>query len=211
MTRNSRSTYREIEVDNEFGRAARAPGGLSRSDALAHAEAEIERVKPQVSQYIKQECARLGTALRSARTGKRVDSSAVAQAYTASQHLRDVADSVGHPLVGLIATNLCNIFEAVELAQIDYPGAVIDCHFDALRLALSRRYRGKKLKDLPELSTGLVQIVEIAKDLAARADTAVSKNVLKGLLLIEICVANRQASARQHVLQSVPELCQRNL
>lgn len=172
MTAKPRSAYREIEVDHEFGRAARAPGGISRGAALARAEAEIERVKPQVSQYIKQECARLGTALRSARAGKRVDAAAVAEACMASQHLRDVAESVGYPLVGLIATNLCNIFEAVELAQIDYPAAVIDCHFDALRLALSRRYQGKKLKDLPELSTGLAQIVEIAKDSAARADAA---------------------------------------
>ncbi|MGA2893989.1 MAG: hypothetical protein ABSE22_14055 [Xanthobacteraceae bacterium] len=169
MTTNARPTFREIEVDDDFGRTMRTPGGITRSAAMARAGSDIDRVRPQVSRYVKDECARLKKALRSAQAGAQPDAALVAQAYLASQNLRDVADTAGFPLVGLIARNLCVIFEAVDAAQIDYPAAVVDCHTEALGLALSRRYEGKRPKELPELLAGLSQIVEIARAAAAQA------------------------------------------
>jgi len=175
MTTPPRSAHTEFDVDHDFGRAARSPGGISRDAALARAAAEIERVKPQVSDHITQQCERLETALRSIGAGQRIEASSVAEAYAASQHLRDVAETVGYPLVGLIATNLCTIFEAVEAAHIDYPAAVIDCHYKALRLALSWPYWDKKPKELPELSAGLLQIAKIAQAMTAEAGTPAQK------------------------------------
>lgn len=166
-TTEKRPTHREFEVDHDFGRQARSPGGLSRSAALARAAAEVERVKPQIVDHIRQECARLDAALQAIGTADPLDAAAVAEAYAASQQVRDVAESIGYPLVGLIAANLCTIFEAIETARIEYPAAVIDCHHKALRLALTRRYRDKQPQDLPELSSGLQQIANIARAVAA--------------------------------------------
>jgi hypothetical protein len=171
MTTPPRPTHKEFDVDHEYGRQARAPGGISRDAALLRAAAEIERVKPQVSDYIMQECHRLDAALHSANAEGHTDASSVAEAYASSQRLRDVAQTVGYPLLALIATNLCTIFEALEAAQVDYPAAVIECHHKALRLALSRRYRDKEPKDLPELSAGLWQIAKLAQAMRADAKT----------------------------------------
>lgn len=167
------SAYREFEPDDSFSRSARAPGGLSRVAALARAAAEVDRVKPRIRQHIAQEFMRLEAALRAARGSTQVVAS-IDEAHEACRQIRDVAEPVGYPLVGLIATNLCTIFEAVETVQIAYPAAVIDCHFSAMRLALSRRYQSKKPIELPELSAGLLQIAQIAKSMTAGAMTTSS-------------------------------------
>lgn len=172
MTTGPRSPHREFEVDDHFGRLARSPGGMSRNAALARAAAEIERVKPQIAEQIKEDCKRLEAALRAAGAAGGLDATSVSEAHAISQQLRDVAETVGYALVGLIASNLCIIFDALEAGRIDYPAAVIECHFSALRLALSRRYQNKSLKDLPELSAGLMQIVQIAKEQTGQDLTA---------------------------------------
>jgi hypothetical protein len=170
---NKRSAHKEYDVDHNFGRLARSPGGVSREAALQRAAAEVERLKPQVTEHIRQEFKRLEAALRSARSGDQP--AAIAEAYAASQNLRDVAESVGYSLIGLIATNLCTIFEAVETARIAYPAAIIDCHFKALHLSLSDPYHGKKPHEFPELSAGLAQLAQIAKETTADPDPALSK------------------------------------
>ena len=166
---DKRSAHKVHEVDHNFGRMARSPGGVSREAALQRAAAEVERLKPKVSEHIRQELSRMEAALQSARTGLRVQDS-VADAYAACQNLRDVAESVGYSLVGLISTNLCTIFEAIEAAEQSYPAAIIECHVEALRLALSEPYHGKKPHDLPELSAGLAQIAQIAREKRADPD-----------------------------------------
>ena len=92
--------------------------------------------------------------------------------YVASQNIRDVADSIGYSLIGFIATSLCTIIEATDAAAIECPAAIFDCYYQALRLALTRKYVKKSLKELPELSAGLLQTVHIVKGLAVRAADA---------------------------------------
>lgn len=170
MTTKPRAQHREFEPDDQFGRTARSPGGIPRNAALARAAAEVEHVKPQVVEHLTYEFRRLEAALAAADAGDDV-AGAVTDAYASCQLLRDVAETVGYPLVGLIATNLCTIFETVQTVGIAYPQAVIDCHRNAMRLALTRRYKGMSSKDLPELSAGLQQIVQIARSMGAGTDT----------------------------------------
>ena len=92
----------------------------------------------------------------------------VADAYTASQNLRDVAGSVGYPLIGFVAANLCTIIETADAVQMQYPASVIDCFFEALRLVQGRDYVEKTPKDLPHLTAGLLQTVELTKAMAVR-------------------------------------------
>jgi hypothetical protein len=168
MTAESNGTHREIEVDDNFGRQARAPGALSRDDAIKRAHAELTRLKPQLEEHVKQQCRQLEAALLAARARDERFVSSIGEAYAASLSLREVADSIGHTLVGFIAANLCTIIETADAAHMDYPAAVIDCHCDALRLALSPLYQGKQLRELPELSAGLLQTVRITKAMAER-------------------------------------------
>lgn len=176
MNAKSNGTHREIEVDDNFGRQARAPGGLSRENAIKRAHAELSQLKPQLEEHVKSQCQRLQTALLAARVRDEKHLSHIGDAYITSLDLREIADSIGYTLVGFIAANLCTIIETADAVHMDYPAAVIDCHCDALRLALSGPYQGKQLKELPKLSAGLLQTVRIAKAMAERvaASTAAS-------------------------------------
>ncbi len=168
----SNGTHREIEVDDDFGRQARSPGALPRDDAIERAHAELTRLKPQLEEHVKLQCQQLEAALLAARARDEKHLVHIADAYAASLSIRDIADSIGHSLVGFIAANLCTIIETADAAHMDYPAAVIDCHCDALRLALSPPYLGKPLRELPELSAGLSQTVRITKAMAERVAAA---------------------------------------
>ncbi len=169
MKAESNGTHREIEVDDNFGRQARAPGALSREDAIKRAHTELKQLKPQLEEHVKLQCQRLETALLAACGRDERHLSYMGDAYAASLSLREIADSIGYTLVGFIAANLCTIIETADAAHMDYPAAVIDCHCDALRLALSAPYQGKQLRDLPKLSAGLLQTVRVTKAMAERA------------------------------------------
>lgn len=169
MSAELNGTHREIEVDDNFGRQARAIGALSRDDAIKRAHAELMQLKPQLEEHVKSQGQRLETALLAARGRDEKHLSHMGDVYAASLGLREVADLIGYTVVGFIAGNLCTIIETADAAHMEYPAAVIDCHYDALRLALSDPYRGKQLRELPELSAGLLQTVRITKLMAARA------------------------------------------
>jgi hypothetical protein len=163
---NAGGPYKYVKVDDRFGRLARSAGGPSRVIAITRADTELAHVAPGVSQYIKIECKRLDTTLAAALAQDGNLSSFVAEAYVTSQHLRDVAESVGFSLVGFIATNLCTIFETMETARIEFPAAVVACHFNALRLAQSRDFEARDLKNFSDLSAGLLKTIQMIKKAA---------------------------------------------
>jgi hypothetical protein len=172
MNAKPRGSYREVRIEDKFGAHARSPAKLTREVAIKRAEAELAMIKPRIENYVKLECKRLENVLRAALARDANYTAHVHEAYQYSRNIRDVAGSIGYSLIGFIATNLCTIVEAADAAHMDYPAAVIDCHYDALRLAFSRAYFGKNLKDVPELSAGLLQTVQVAKVMAARATAA---------------------------------------
>jgi hypothetical protein len=141
---------------------------LSRQAAIDRAEVELARSRPRIEEYIKAECQRLEKALLAARLRNENYTSCIADAYTASQNLRDVSGSVGYPLIGFVATHLCTIIETADAAQMQYPASVIDCFFDALRLVQGSDYAGKTPADLPHLTAGLLQTVELTRSMAVR-------------------------------------------
>jgi hypothetical protein len=153
---------------SSFEDHGRSPLSLSRHAAIKRAEAELARTRPRIEEYIKAECLRLEQALLAARERDEDYASFVADAYTASQNLRDVAGSVGYPLIGFVAANLCTIIETADAVQMQYPASVIDCFFEALRLVQGRDYVEKTPKDLPHLTAGLLQTVELTKAMAVR-------------------------------------------
>lgn len=150
----------------------RSPLALSRRAAIERAEAELARTRPGVEEYIKVECQRLEAALLAACKRDENYASFVADAYDAGQNLRDVAGSVGYSLIGFIAANLCTIIETADAVRMRYPAAVIGCFYDALRLVQGRDYAGKKPTDLPDLTAGLLQTVELTRVMAARVAQA---------------------------------------
>jgi hypothetical protein len=159
---------RVIEIGDDFGRKARAPGGLPRDAAIKRAQEALIAVRPPLVEYVDEECRRLETTLLAARAGDGDYASLIAVAYEASQNVRDVAEPAGYSLTGFISGNLCTIIETAADADMQYPAAIIDCHCDALRLAHSPAFAGKTVAELPELSAGLSQTAQMTKALAAR-------------------------------------------
>ena len=162
------AAFRIFDVDNAFGRKASAPGGLSREAAIDRAQQELALIHARLTEYIMAECQRVEAILSAARAGDGDYASLVREAYAASQNLRDVAGSMGYPLLGFVATNLCTVIETVDEAHMDYPAAVIDCHLDAMRLARSDSYGAKEFAEVSELSGGLLQTVQLVKAMASR-------------------------------------------
>jgi hypothetical protein len=164
-------------VQADLEQRARMPGGISRHRALQNARSELNRLKPHLSTYITDECTNLEVALSAAGIPGPHQEASIRAAQVASQRLHDVAEPMGFILVALIAKNLCEVFEVASDVKIAYPRAVLDCHFDALRLIQQRRYRDLRPQDLPELTSGLARAVQVVKKLAAAASSAPAENM----------------------------------
>ena len=165
----SEASLQAEAAQTDLEQRARMPGGISRHRALQNARLELNRLKPQLSTYITDECTNLEVALSAAGISGPHQEASIRAAHLASQRLVDVAEPMGFILVALIAKNLCDIFEVASEVKIEYPRAVLDCHFDALRLVQQRRYRDLRPQDLPELTGGLARAVQLVKKVAAAA------------------------------------------
>jgi hypothetical protein len=95
------------------------------------------------------------------------DASALERAFLASCQLRDVGATMGYELVTFVANNFCDILDAIKAgAPLDKD--MVDCHMDALLLARTDPYRNLRPEQVPEMTSGLRRVVELASAGAAR-------------------------------------------
>lgn len=153
-------------VDTRFQRMARRPGGLTREDALARAHAQVDQLKPDFSGWLDREMQELSAAL-SQIEGNCTDALALDRAYLSCSQLRDVGTTMGFALVTLVANNLCDILDAIK-AGTDYDKDMIDCHLNALILARTDAYRNLRPEQVPEMTSGLRRVVELASNPSTR-------------------------------------------
>jgi hypothetical protein len=66
---------------------------------------------------------------------------------------------MGFELVTFVASNFCNVLAAIR-AGGRYDKDAVDCHVDALSLAIQLPYRKLRPDQLPELSSGLQRVFE---------------------------------------------------
>jgi hypothetical protein len=81
--------------------------------------------------------------------------------------LRDVGATMGFELVTFVANNFCDILDAIK-AGAPYDKNMIDCHMDALALARTEHYRNLRPEQVPEMTSGLRRVVEMANASSAR-------------------------------------------
>lgn len=146
-------------ADTKFERKARAPGGVSREQALQNAQEAVGSLEPEFSVWIGREVDRLIADMAEVA----LDPSkpvALERAKMSCAQLRDVGDTMGYHLVTYIAKMFFSIIEAV-IAGAVYDQSVADCHLAALKLALSDEYRNCHPQDLPEMTMGLARISEL--------------------------------------------------
>jgi hypothetical protein len=147
-------------ADTRFERQARRAGGVDRDRALQRAQAEVEGLKADFDVWIDTEFKKLNAALAEI-TADPADKAALERANVCCAQLRDVGTTMGYELVTFIARTLCEILEAY-IAGAPYDQNVIDCHSNAFMLARMEQYRHLRPDQVPEMTNGLLRVVELA-------------------------------------------------
>ena len=124
---------RVFDVESNFHRKAKQPGGMTRAKAIAHAQAKIDQSQPEFTKWLGGELKVLNEAIQRAEENS-ADTSTIDQALYHCRQLRDVGSTMGFELVTFVADNLCDILEAIR-AGAHYDKEMVGCHLAALTLA----------------------------------------------------------------------------
>jgi hypothetical protein len=113
MSKNTKHEARTFFADTRFERMARRPGGVTREQAVARAQTQIDEIKAEFPEWLNLKLQELSAAIKQAE-GSSFDSSWHERAYGISCQLRDVGATMGYELVSYIANNLCKILDAIK-------------------------------------------------------------------------------------------------
>jgi hypothetical protein len=146
-------------VDTRFQQQARRPGGVTRERAIEVATRHIEALKPDFGGWLDRELQDLSASIRQldANPG---NAASLERAQQTCGQLRDVGATMGYELVTFVANNFCHVLDA--MAGAAYDKDMIDCHMDALLLARTEQYRHLTPDQVPEMTSGLRRVVELA-------------------------------------------------
>jgi len=160
MSETTNREARTFFADTRFERMARRPGDMTREQALARGQAQVDDLKPEFADWLDRKLQELSATIQQAE-GSSFDQSWHERAYRCCCELRDVGATMGYELVTFIANNLCEIFDVIK-AGTAYDREMINCHVDALLLAKMEQYRHLRPEQVPEMVSGLRRVVELA-------------------------------------------------
>jgi hypothetical protein len=160
MSKNDTPGAHIFYADTRFERLARRPGGVEREVALEQAQAAVDNLKTDFSVWIDKEFDALNAALAEIESDP-ADKGALDRAFHSCAQLRDVSGTMGYELVTFIARTLCDILEAY-IAGAAYDKEVVECHCNAFMFARMEQYRHLTPDQVPEMTQGLLRVVEIA-------------------------------------------------
>jgi hypothetical protein len=160
MSKTNHPEVRIFYADTRFERLARRPGGIEPEKALDRAQTEVDFLMTDFSIWIDTEFELIDTAFADFERDP-TDKSALERAHLSSEQLRDVGGTMGYELVTFIAKTLCEVLDAY-IAGGAYDKEVIECHQDAFKLARLEAYRHLRPSEVPEMTSGLLRMVEIA-------------------------------------------------
>ena len=160
MSEKPKSEARIFDVDSRFVQLARRPGGVAREHAVAKAQSHVEDMTSDFNDWLDQELRQL-SAILSEIEGNPGDMAVIERADTNCSQLRDIGATMGYELVTFVAGSLCAILDSIK-AGAAYDKDMIDCHINALFLVRTEPYRNLGPHQVPEMSSGLRRIVELA-------------------------------------------------
>jgi len=160
MKKNNYPEAKLFYADTRFERQARKPGGTERKNAIEKAQAAVDDLKVDFGVWIDEEFNILNAALAELEGDPR-DKGALERAHKSCSQLRDVGGTMGFQLVTFVARTLCDILDAY-IGGSPYDKEVIACHMDAFKLARLEQYRHLQPEDVPEMTAGLLRVVELA-------------------------------------------------
>jgi chemotaxis protein histidine kinase CheA len=157
---------REFPVETDFQKKVRRAGGVTRNQAVGDAEAQIETLKEEFTDWLKDGLTRLQTAIQLAETYPD-NAVLIEDAFRSSCELRDIGTTVGYELVTFVANRLCEVLDAMRNGA-DYDEVLIRCHLDALQLARQDIYKNVSPDQVPDLCDGLRRAAEHSISMAGR-------------------------------------------
>jgi chemotaxis protein histidine kinase CheA len=160
------SGAREFPVETDFHRKARRAGGVTRNQAVGGAEAQIETLKEEFTDWLNDGLKRLQSAIQLAESFPD-NVSLLEDAFRCSCELRDIGTTMGYELVTFVANRLCEVLDAIRDGA-DYDQELVRCHLDALQLARQDSYKNVSPDQVPELCDGLRRAAEHSASLAGR-------------------------------------------
>lgn len=155
-------------ADTRFEKLARRAGGVDRELALAQAQASVDELKTDFADWIEQEFNILLAALAKV-ASRPSDKTSLENANRSCAQLRDVGGTMGYELVTFVAKTLCEVLDAY-IAGASYDKDVIECHINALMLAKTEQYRHLRPDQVPEMTNGLLRVVELASIVPTAGD-----------------------------------------
>lgn len=143
-----------------FHRLAKRAGGISRDEAIKRSDAFLNSVKPKYLEWVAADIARLELALKGIPGESVLDVSAIEAAYHKARVVRDLGETMGYPLITVVANSLCELLHRFQKAEIYNPAAV-DTHFWSLLLVSSTDYEKTSEAATKDLLMGLQKVVEL--------------------------------------------------
>lgn len=160
MSEKTKSEARIFHVESRFVQMARRSGGIPREHAVAKAQSHVEELTSGFTDWLDQELQQL-SAILSEIADKPGDMEVIERADTNCSQLRDIGATMGYELITFVAGSLCAILDTIKSGAA-YDKDMIDCHINALFLVRTEPYRNLSPHQVPEMSSGLRRIVELA-------------------------------------------------
>jgi chemotaxis protein histidine kinase CheA len=157
---------REFPVETDFQKKVRRAGGVTRNQAVGDAQAQIETLKEEFTDWLKDGLSRLQSAIQLAEAHP-ANAALLEDAFRSSCELRDIGTTMGYELVTFVASRLCEVVDAIRNGA-DYDKVLIRCHLDALQLAGQDSYKNVSPDQVPDLCDGLRRAAEHSISLAGR-------------------------------------------
>jgi chemotaxis protein histidine kinase CheA len=157
---------REFPVETDFQKKVRRAGGVTRNQAVGDAQAQIETLKEEFTDWLKDGLSHLQSAIQLAEAHP-ANAALLEDAFRSSCELRDIGTTMGYELVTFVASRLCEVLDAIRNGA-DYDKVLIRCHLDALQLAGQDSYKNVSPDQVPDLCDGLRRAAEHSISLAGR-------------------------------------------
>jgi hypothetical protein len=148
-------------IETTFQRMANRPGGLTRSQAVARANAHIDDMKSGFDDYADMKLAELSTIVMEAEV-RPLGSQEIDRALACCRELRDTGTTMGYDFMTSVARNFCAIWEAMA-GGTKVEADILTCHIDALLLSRSARLHPIDTQKVNEISEGLVRVARKVK------------------------------------------------
>lgn len=158
MTKKISNNATEFHVDTRFQQMARRPGGMSRDEAIARAQGQIDEVRPDLEAFLDRELLALNALMEDALASPG-NTRWLKDANEHTRQLRNIGSTIGLELLTHIADTLCEMFERIRKGE-EHSVESVKCYVDSLHLARRDEYRYVRPEEVPELTEGLRQVAE---------------------------------------------------